>query len=172
VLLFWERVQILVGIDVKFSPFLWGQPASEIGKEGPEEELEERQEDLAEHPTPQVNAEVIDGPYAKIGTWYKEWTSERLSRIIRREGMKGMDAKLGISSWRNMIEAIGQRFLQHPFEFDRDEEWTDEASEWWELMFGHSAGMGEDMYGRLLTEAPGERGSERAKNRYISREWH
>jgi hypothetical protein len=33
----------------------------------------------------------------------------------------------------------------------------------------YSAGIGEDMYGRLLTEAPGERG---AKNRYISQEWH
>ena len=41
-----------------------------------------------------------------------------------------MDAKLGISSWRNMIEAIGQRFLQHPFEFEQDEKWTDEAGEW------------------------------------------
>jgi hypothetical protein len=86
--------------------------------------------------------------------------------------MKAMDAKLGLSSWRNMIEAIGQRFLKHPFEFDPDEVWTDDASEWWELMFGHSAAMGEDMYGRLLTEAPGERGSERAKNRYISQQWH
>jgi hypothetical protein len=67
-----------------------------------------------------------------------------------------------------MIEAIGKRFLKHPFEFDPEEEWTDKASEWWELMFGHSTGMGKDMYGRLLTEVPGERESERAKNRYIS----
>ena len=39
-------------------------------------------------------------------------------------------------------------------------------------MFGHSSAIGEDMYGRLITEAPGERGSSRAKNRYVSQEWH
>ena len=39
-------------------------------------------------------------------------------------------------------------------------------------MFGHSSAIGEDMYGRLMTEAPGERGSSRAKNRYVSQEWH
>lgn len=162
----------------------------EIGKEGPEEELEERvelevreedepedgpedgQEDGQEDIAPQADTEVADGPYVKTGPWYKEWTTERMSSIIRREAIKAMDAKLGTSSWRNIIEAIGKRFLTRPFEFDQDEEWTDEASEWWEMMFGHSAGIGEDMYGRLLTEAPGARESERAKNRYISRQWH
>jgi hypothetical protein len=37
-------------------------------------------------------------------------------------------------------------------------------------MFGYSAGIGKDMYSRLLTEALGERGSEQAKNWYISQE--
>lgn len=35
-------------------------------------------------------------------------------------------------------------------------------------MFGYSIGMGEDMYGWLLTEALRERGSEQAKSWYIS----
>jgi hypothetical protein len=74
--------------------------------------------------------------------------------------MKAMDAKLGLSSWQNMIEAIRQWFLKHPFEFDPDKVWTDNASEWWELMFGHSTAIGKDMYSQLLTEALGERGSE------------
>jgi superfamily II DNA or RNA helicase len=174
VLPFWEKVQISVDKEVQFSPFLWGQPASEVRRGGREDGEDKEDEDELEHNDEPVetSATVAEGPYVQAGAWCREWTSERLSRIIRRECVKGMDAKLGISSWRNMIEAIGQRFLQHPFEFEQDEKWTDEAGEWWELMFGHSAGMGEDMYGRLVTEAPGERGSERAKNRYISQEWH
>ena len=36
--------------------------------------------------------------------------------------MKAMNAKLGISAWRNIVEAISIRFLRHPFEFDETEE--------------------------------------------------
>lgn len=98
---------------------------AEIGRAAPEEELEERQEDGQEdeqgdNPL-EANAEVMDGLYVKVGPWYREWTTERLSCIMRQEGMKGMDAKLGISSWRNMIEAIGKQFLKHLFEFDPDD---------------------------------------------------
>jgi hypothetical protein len=35
-------------------------------------------------------------------------------------------------------------------------------------MFGYSAGIREDIYRRLVTEAPREQGSKQAKNRYIS----
>ncbi|KFZ24113.1 hypothetical protein V502_01408, partial [Pseudogymnoascus sp. VKM F-4520 (FW-2644)] len=92
--------------------------------------------------------------------------------IIQQECKKGMNVKMNINAWRNMVEAIGQKFLQHPFEFDTDEEWRDEADEIWEEQFGHSAPMGEAMYGRLITEAPGERGSQRMKFQVISQEWH
>ena len=62
-----------------------------------------------------------------------------------------------------MVEAIGQKFLQHLFKFDTDEEWKDKADEIWEEQFGHSVPIGEAMYRRLMTEALGERGSRRMK---------
>jgi primosomal protein N' len=83
-----------------------------------------------------------------------------------------MNVKMNINAWRNIVEAISQKSLRHPFEFDLDEEWKDEGNEIWEEQFGHTAPMGEAMYGRLMTEAPGERGSRRVKFRVISQEWH
>jgi superfamily II DNA helicase RecQ len=177
VLPFWEKVQISVDENAQFSPFLWGGPAADMRTQWDEEKEdvdgEEQEEDGQDESPGDVAEEAMEPEsYTKVGAWYHDWTSERLSRIIRREGVKAMDAKLGNSSWRNIVEAISVRFLRRPFEFDRDDEWKDEVTEWWAEMFGHSAAMGEDMYGRLLTEVPGERGSSRAKNRYISQEWH
>lgn len=84
--------------------------------------------------------------------------------------MQAISVKMNINAWRNIAEAISQKVLRHPFEFDKDEEWKDEGDEIWEEQFGHSAAIGEKMYGRLVTEAPDERGSRRAKFRAISHE--
>jgi hypothetical protein len=136
-----------------------------------EEEQPIRSEE--EQPVWSEEIETIDNQvYKSAGIWKKEWTSARLRGIIQRECKKGMNVRMNINAWRNMVEAISQRFLRHPFEFDSDEEWKDEGDEIWEEQFGHSAPMGEAMYGRLMTEAPGERGSRRMKFRAISQEWH
>lgn len=75
-----------------------------------------------------------------------------------------MNIKMNINAWSNMVEDISQKFLRHPFEFDTEEEWKDEADEIWEEQFGYSAPIGEAMYGRLR--------SRRIKFRVISQEWH
>lgn len=135
-------------------------------------EMEEGLED-AEQPIQLEGLETIDNEvYKSASVWKREWTSARMRGIIQRECKKGMNVKMNINAWRNMVEAISQKFLRHPFEFDSDEEWKDEGDEIWEEQFGHTAPMGEAMYGRLMTEAPGERGSRRVKFRVISQEWH
>jgi hypothetical protein len=92
---------------------LWGQPVSEVRRGGREDREDKEDKDKLEHNDEPVetSATVAEGPYVQAGAWCREWTLERLSQIIRRECVKGIDAKLGISSWRNIIEAIGQRFL-------------------------------------------------------------
>jgi hypothetical protein len=196
VLPFWEKVQISVDPDFKSSPFVWGQPALEVKREKEEakqpirseedqriwsEEAEQRirsEEDQPiwseENEAIQVEGiETIDSEvYKSASVWKKEWTSGRFRGIIQRECKKGMNVKMNINAWRNFAEAISQKWLRHPFEFETDEEWKDEGDEIWEEQFGHSAPMGESMYGRLMTEAPGERGSRRMKFRVISQEWH
>jgi hypothetical protein len=171
VLPFWERVQISVDEDVRLSPFVWGKPAREA-RESRERERAEADEEPSEEPSEEPNPEddtIMDNnPYVQIGPWHKEWTSNRLRVIIGREFKQGIGVKMNINAWRNMAEAISHKFLRHPFEFDEDDEWRDEGDEIWEEQFGHSAAMGEQMYGRLLTEAPDERGSRRAKFRVIS----
>ena len=129
VLPFWERIQISVDEDTKFSPFMWGEPMIPTNnKNHPDEESFI---DSTPEPTQPIepdfvesseSTEPINQVYTKAGPWHNQWTSERLSRIIRREAMKAMDTKLSISSWRNSVEAITRRFLVHPFEFDKDEE--------------------------------------------------
>ncbi|KFZ23099.1 hypothetical protein V502_02421, partial [Pseudogymnoascus sp. VKM F-4520 (FW-2644)] len=135
---------------------------------------EDREDDLDEAEQPvQSEIDTIDNEvYKSASIWKREWTSARMRGIIQRECKKGMNVKMNINAWRNMVEAISQKFLRHPFEFDSDEEWKDEGDEIWEEQFGHTAPMGEAMYGRLMTEAPGERGSRRMKFRVISQEWH
>jgi hypothetical protein len=127
VLPFWERVQISMDEDVKFSPFLWGKPTLD-GKEAKESASDINNDT---DPSPEVDIiETIDSnPYVKAGPWHKEWTSNRLRTIIQRECKKGMDVKMNISAWRNMVEAISIKFLRHAFEFDEDEEWKDEGDE-------------------------------------------
>jgi superfamily II DNA helicase RecQ len=170
---FWERVQMSVDQDTRFSPFMWGETIKAIDddKEPDEDEVPNNAGFVDSTPVC-TNVEPVNQAYTKVGPWYNQWTSERLSRIIRREALKAMDAPLSISSWRNCVEAISQRFLVHPFEVDKDEEWTDEKRDWYAALFGHSAAMGEDMYGRLMTEAAGERDSDRAKHRFVCQDWH
>ena len=97
VLPFWERVQISMDEDVKFSPFLWGKPTLD-GKEAKEKASDINNDT---DPSPEVDIiETIDSnPYVKAGPWHKEWTSNRLRTIIQRECKKGMDVKMNISAW-------------------------------------------------------------------------
>jgi len=179
VLPFWENVQVSIDEAVKPSPFLWGEPKMEADMGVEKEETVGEEEDGHDGPQDESQDDgvvevIIPGPYTKTKTspWYRDWKSERLRRIIQRQSKKSMDTKLNISAWRNIIEAISVQYLHHPFEFDQADEWIDEAFEWWAELGGHGRGMTEDMYGRLMTEAAGQRGSSRAKNRYASREWH
>ncbi|KFY89659.1 hypothetical protein V498_06352, partial [Pseudogymnoascus sp. VKM F-4517 (FW-2822)] len=130
---------------------MWGRPALEVkrergeGKEAKQpirSEVIEGDLEEAEQPVQPEEIETIDNDvYKSAGVWKKEWTSARVQGIIQRECKKGMNVKMNINAWRNMVEAISQKFLQHPFEFDSDEEWKDEADEIWEEQFGHTAPM-------------------------------
>lgn len=60
--------------------------------------------------------------YIRSDAWNQIWDSNRLSRIIRRAGLKCMNAAIGISLWQNIVEAISNRYIKHPFEFEEDAE--------------------------------------------------
>ncbi|KFZ22817.1 hypothetical protein V502_02704, partial [Pseudogymnoascus sp. VKM F-4520 (FW-2644)] len=155
VLPFWEKVQISVDPDFRGSPFIWGRPALEVKRE--REEVKE-----AKQP---VRSEEIKRGLGKAKQPIRpediEGGLEEAEHPVRRDEIETIDN-----------EVYNQKFLRHPFEFDSDEEWKDDGDEIWEEQFGHTAPMGEAMYGRLMTEAPGERGSRRMKFRVISQEWH
>src|SRR5258706_2721059 len=174
VLPYWERVCVSIGgEDVKLSPFVWGQPE---GHE-PRKEEESKEEDESKGDNEGDNSKGLDDNdhiYHQVGPWYNKWTSARMREIIKRESRKAMGEKgqFHISAWRNMIRAIGVRFLHRPFQFDEDEEWKDESDEIWDEQFSHGGQMGEMMYGRLLSEMPGEGASQKAKFRHISQLWH
>ncbi len=122
VLPFQERIQISVNESAKSSPFMQGEPV--VPTNNKDNLDEERVVDSTPKPIEPTNQ-----TYAKAGPQHNQWTSKRLSKIIRREAMKAIDMKLSISSQRNSVEAITYRFLVHLFEIDKGEEWQDEKHE-------------------------------------------
>ncbi|KFZ23939.1 hypothetical protein V502_01582 [Pseudogymnoascus sp. VKM F-4520 (FW-2644)] len=151
VLPFWEKVQISVDLGFQGSLFIWGRPALEEKREREDAKVakvakqpvwsEDKEDDLeeAEHTVEEVESEEVE--------------TINNDGIIQWECKKGMNIKMNINAWRNMVKAIGQKFLQHPFEFDTDEEWRDEADEIWEEQFGHSAPMGEAMITSVIWQS-------------------
>ena len=66
------------------------------------------------HGEPQPQEDIEEDSYRPV-LWRKEWTSERMRRVMQRESMSGMGVALDISANRQITKAITQRFFQGPF---------------------------------------------------------
>uniref|UniRef100_A0A4E9DLA7 Helicase ATP-binding domain-containing protein n=1 Tax=Gibberella zeae TaxID=5518 RepID=A0A4E9DLA7_GIBZA len=118
----------------------------------------------------------------------KSFTSARMTRIIKRQGVViGIDS-LGMSAWRHIAVAIGRRFIrdaaitsQGHFSEAVDSDSDSDASGQEDIgeqdtilnkQTGHSAQTSAMVYGRGIQEAHFETHQRRETFRRLSQEWH
>src|SRR6187402_3553284 len=186
VLPFWESIQVVVDGAVELSAFVWGgaKRGDEEEEEKGEREEEEREAEMrpadpgADVPDPDSGAGDVESSVCRPK---KQWTSERMRRIIQRESMKWMGVRLNISAWRQIVIAIARRFLRDRFGFeDKDDlggsddfdEDNHEGDSVWDLQAGHGTRIAGLIYARLLSEGKFETKSQRERFRQVSQEWH
>jgi superfamily II DNA helicase RecQ len=113
------------------------------------------------------------------------WTSERMKRVIQRETEIGMGVRLDISSCRQIMIAIGRRYLGPTAGFEGESE--EEAAEmdenedgcWWtaedaviDVQAGHGSHVAGMIYARGVEEAPGTMAAMKVQFRRASERWH
>lgn len=104
-----------------------------------------------------------------------------MRKIIQRESVEWIGVKFNISVWRDVVIAIGRKFLRDIFNdgstpeecdvegFDEDNEEGDSP---WDLQSGHGTHIAGNIYARLVTEDKFGTMSKREQFRTISEEWH
>jgi superfamily II DNA helicase RecQ len=123
-------------------------------------------------------AEVVDARrYQHI--WEPEtWGTDRVSRAIGNVSSMHMGTKLSVMVWRHAVKAIYRRYIQdktiveimHQTDKDQDEE--ENKNDPMAAGFGHGPKLGENIYGRLISESMSSTETGRHLFRRISREWH
>lgn len=96
------------------------------------------------------------------------WSSERLSRVLKREFMNTIGVPMSIVVWRHLAIAISRKHLAcggFKRDYDMDETAFDNQS-------CHSSRTAGSVYARGLEEAAGHIEARRASYRKVSQEWH
>jgi superfamily II DNA helicase RecQ len=170
VLPFWQAVQSVVENADQLSPFVWSDAVQ------PKEEETNRQGSM----------DIDEGyesaePDFKTMHRSKQWTSERLRKIMQKESEEWLGLKLNISAWRHIVIGIARRYLSGKFVADEAEEDIDwetfdednlEGDSPWDLQAGHGTHVAGMIYARELRQAPGQTMGRQDMFRKISQEWH
>lgn len=168
VLPFWQAVQSVVEKADQLSPFIWSDAVQ------PKDEGEE------------VDANVDEGYESgeadfKTMNRSKQWTSERIRKIMQKQSEKWLGLKLNISAWRHIVIGIARRYLHGKFVVDEVEEDVDwetfdednlEGDSPWDLQAGHGTHVAGMIYARELRQAPGQTMGRQDMFRQVSQEWH
>lgn len=97
-----------------------------------------------------------------------KWTASRFRGAIKRESKARMGVEINVATYRQCVQAIGNRFIKGDCFFDvsgaageeaEGEEGDGDAegrSHTWDMQFGHSTRMAGAVYGRLMIEAAQE----------------
>ena len=157
VLPFWQAVQSVVEKADQLSPFIWSDAVSP------------RKEEASKEPGEGVASRDMDEGYkssqADVKTMHqsKQWTSERLRKIMQKESEKWLGVKLNISAWRHIAIGISRRYLNGKFvanEAEEDVDWETfdedniEGDSPWDLQAGHGTHVAGMIYAWELRQAP------------------
>ncbi|KAG6990494.1 hypothetical protein FocnCong_v019990 [Fusarium oxysporum f. sp. conglutinans] len=115
-------------------------------------------------------------PNIKFESWVEErnWTSDRVRRIIQRHSRRLLGTMLNISSWRQIAVAIARRYLNGAFKestLDEDEDDDIEDSPV-DLQAGHGTHVAGMVYAREMQQGLFSTATMRDKFRSVSRQWH
>jgi superfamily II DNA or RNA helicase len=111
----------------------------------------------------------------------KQWTSERIRKILQRESEKWLGVKLNISAWRHIAIGISCRYLHGKFVADEAEENVDwetfdednlEGDSPWDLQASYGTHVAGMIYARELRQAPGQTMGRQDMFRQVSHKWH
>lgn len=153
------------------------------------ERLQVHQQHTADQPRtkPATQAALLWGPDPDT---QRDWTSERLSRCLRRESAIGLRGQsLNLPAYRNIAIGISRRFLRSSAAFrhnsyeGRDGDWSyeeledlqdsdDFAGHIADLQAAHSSHVAGMIYGREVTEHAGTTLHQREHFRLSSTDWH
>ncbi|KAI8416192.1 hypothetical protein FOFC_02501, partial [Fusarium oxysporum] len=183
VLPFWQQVQGIVKDAGIRSPYLW---PDEVVRKVDISKTEQRERRQAEMETGSGNGGRGDDdddddddnmdPNIKFESWVEErnWTSDRVRRIIQRHSRRLLGTMLNISSWRQIAVAIARRYLNGAFKestLDEDEDDDIEDSPV-DLQAGHGTHVAGMVYAREMQQGLFSTATMRDKFRSVSRQWH
>lgn len=166
VLPFSQAVQSVIKKADGLSPFLWSDVT--VKKE---EKSEDKDEDEG-YETGDPDSTIHHS---------KEWTSERLRKIMQKHSRQWLGVELNISAWRHIAIGISRRYLQGRFVAEEEDEGVDfetfdedniAGDSPWDLQAGHGTHVAGMIYARELRQAPGETASRRDAFRQVSQDWH
>src|SRR5450432_3275936 len=114
VLPFWQAIQSVTKKADKLSPFVWADAVEK------EEKKDERERDN------RAGSDMDEGyetgePDFKTMHRSKQWTSERIRKIMQKHSEKWLGVRLNISAWRHIAIGISRRYLRRRF-VDEEEE--------------------------------------------------
>lgn len=99
----------------------------------------------------------------------KPWPTDRLSDVLARQFDVGLACPMNVSTWRHIAIAISRKCLSEKgFKRDYDDHTQQKADH----QAGHSSLIAGNVYGRLISAAPGHVQSAQIAYRDISRKWH
>lgn len=168
---FWQQIQIVVQEADTISPFVWSDMV--VTKE---------QDPPSVQPTPEPHEDegYASGPPTfdfRTKHRSKQWTSERLRKILQAHSQKWLDEAINISAWRQIAIAIANQYMRGDFkdsgtgEIDMDT-FDEEEDDPWDLQAGHGTHVAGMIYARLLRQERSSTMSRQAKFRQISERWH
>ena len=177
VLPFWQAIESVTKQADQLSPFIWSNAVEKEAKDRTEDRTEarDRTEDRTEE------GDELGDPNYKAIHQSKQWTSERIRKIIQKQSEKWLGVRLNISAWRHIAIGISRRYLQGKFVVDEAEEEVDwetfdednlDGDSPWDLQAGHGTHVAGMIYARLLRQAPGQTMGRQDMFRQISQEWH
>jgi hypothetical protein len=119
VLPFWQAVQSVVQKADQLSPFIWSdavQPREEKTRKEHNEAVDDIDVD-----------EGYESREADFKTMHrsKQWTSERIRKMMQKQSEKWLGVKLNSRAWRHIVIGISRRYLHGKFVTDETEEDVD-----------------------------------------------
>jgi RecQ family ATP-dependent DNA helicase len=172
VLPFWQSIQSVIEKADKLSPFIWSDAIEKDGKDGDGQANELDSSRDQGHESEEPNFKAMHRS--------KQWTSERIRKIMQKYSEKWLGVRLNISAWRHIAIGIARRYLSGKFVVDEDEEvdWETfdednlDGDSPWDLQAGHGTHVAGMIYARELRQAPGQTMRRQDMFRQVSQEWH
>jgi RecQ family ATP-dependent DNA helicase len=179
VLPFWQHVQLAVREADEISPFVWAdvvvtpdQKESGQREDGEQEEDREQEGDIDEGY--ESGEKEFD-----FRTMHKskDWTSDRMRKILQTLSKKWLDEPINISTWRQMVMGIANQYLRREFEDDGIgdidvDAFDDDEDSPWDLQAGHGTHVAGMIYARMLRQERFSTMSRQTKFRRVSQRWH